>query len=125
MEKRGIITSLELLVTLSMDAAQDAVGFLQIHIAGLFRASCQTTSPSPSLPQAALSLSAQPVFVLRIAPTPNLTLGLVVLEDTRPPSQACQSFWMASLPSGVLTTPHYLVSLANVLRDDHITNKNI
>ncbi|KAK4824270.1 hypothetical protein QYF61_012830 [Mycteria americana] len=63
--------------------------------------------------------SAQPVFVLGIAPThvQDLTLGLVELHFARADlSSLSTSLWMASLPSSVSTAPYSLVSSANLLR---------
>lgn len=89
---------------------------LQIHMAGLLIASCQTTSPSASSPGCSQSILCSACICAQDCPSPEPYTRPCCSWGCRPTSQACQSLWVASLTSGVLTTPHGLVSLANVLR---------
>lgn len=89
---------------------------LQIHIAGLLIASCQTTFPSPSSPGCSQSILCSACICAQDCPNPEPYTRPCCSWGHRLTSQASQSLWVASLTAGVLTTPHGLVSLANVLR---------
>lgn len=101
-----------------MDIAQGAVGFLGCKYTLLrYVELLAKQHPQVLLPQAALSpFSCPACSCAQDCPDPGPYTWPYWTWGHKPTSQTCQSFWMASLPCGVLTTPHGLVSLANVLR---------